>query len=472
MIKKYNLKKVHFCLPGYSSRSNGISILWECAELFSKFIPVTVSVYREGDSIFDGKIKYELYDGKESTLVIYPDEISDNPLNAKNIGRFLLASPYTLNLDFKVPGKNDFLFCYSNLISKKMPQLNYLCETKALSFPISKIKKRNKVVIYYGKIRVSESFKTVYKILKNFDEIIVVTRYRPMSQNDLFLHIAEAKLFISLDPLTNLAYEANLLGTPSYFADDLYQQEYDNFNYPIHGFYYPNNIGIADIRKYNFKVLASKTRSTYRKELSKNILKVKNFLHEYDKYHSLSALRKEKITETHSKNFINFFNNRWSASPIFNCTTFKVIIGYHLFKINAPLFFLIFFVFKTLNTLFLPLNKLFKLFKSFNTLFKSFNTLFKSFNTLLKSLSPRNFISINLRILYLYSLKRDKYKSLYLIKHYDYYKKITPITNIITPITNINRKKSFGLVSNESIKQPKIYNTFYKFLWLITSKFM
>ena len=58
MIKKFKFKEIHFALPGYSSRSNGISILWNCAVTISKFIPVSISIYRKGDDeplIFDTK---------------------------------------------------------------------------------------------------------------------------------------------------------------------------------------------------------------------------------------------------------------------------------------------------------------------------------------------------------------------------------------------------------------------------------
>lgn len=410
-------------MPGYTSKSNGISILWSFAATLSEKIPVTFQLYRDGDSVFNhinfNNFKHSLYEASKdniNTLVIYPDDIGGNPLHAKYVARYMLASPFTLNQDLNIPSLKDFIFCYSNLISNKMPQVNYLGNSKASSFPIHKVKKRNKVVIYYGKLRIVNSFQGVYKIIKKFDEIFIMTRYNPLNQDDVFLHIAESKLFISLDPLTNLAYEANLLGTPSVFIDDLYAKEYKNYNYPIYGFYDPISIKNLDFNEYNYNNLASDSRKIYKQEMTKNKIKVENFLHEVNEFFLLEDKEKEKKNAGYIRGFINFYNDRWEASPLFNCTSLKKVFGFHIFKISSRLFLVIIF----LRSIFVNLIKVLNL------------------------LNLRRYINTEVRKNYLFTSNRKKYDSIYKIQQ----------TQIL-----------------ESKKQIYIISFLYKILWFITSKF-
>lgn len=422
-IKKYNFKRIHFYLPGYSTRSNGINILWNFAATLSMKIPVSFQTYRAGDSDFDYRhlknfnhVLYDTFGDKSNTLVIYPDDIDSNPLNAKYIARFMLASPFTLNQDFNLPSFNDFIFCYSNLISNKMPQVNYLSNTKALSFPIRNVKKRNKVVIYYGKLRLANSFQSVYKIIKKFDEIFIMTRNSPSNQDDVFLHIAESKLFISLDPLTNLAYEANLLGTPSIFIDDLYNKEYKNYNYPIYGFYDLISINDEDFIKYNFNNLANESRKIYRQEMTKNKLKVDKFFLEMEEFFSLDYKEKEKKNAVYIRGFINFYNNQWKASPIFNCATLNSVFGFHILKISPRLFLVIFIL-------------------------RGF------FINFIKIFNPRRYINPEVKKQYIFFNNSNKYNLTYMI----------------------NSTKAPQIL--ESKKQSYFICLFYKLLWFVTSKF-
>ena len=135
--------------------------------------------------------------------------------------------------------KNDYGLAYSNAVSTIFP--SYLIINENILNIIGKyknIKKKNKVLIYYGKVRYGQSFKNLKRIVEQFDEYEIIHRLYPSDSENLYEKIAESSLFISIDPLTSLLHESTLIGTPAYVYDSVYKEFYDNFDFKLHGFYY------------------------------------------------------------------------------------------------------------------------------------------------------------------------------------------------------------------------------------------
>lgn len=366
-MKKTKFNKVHFYIPNYTQNSNGISILWNFAFELSRFIEVSVQTFGPKTNSYDENmiLKFEDYLPNDNTLVIYPEIVFGNPLKAPKVARFYLAPPGILNTFYRSASPAEINFVFSKAISVIAPQLNLNFPYRALTYP-SNIKKKNKVSIYYGKIRLSNNFNDIYEILNNFDEIFVITRTYPENYNDLYKHISESKLFISLDPLSNLCFEANLLGTPAYIADDAFKERLNNFNFNLHGFYYPANFDIKMIKNYDFVKLSSDSRTSLKKNLQQNDIKLKKFLSMANDYNNKPKEYRVKLTKEINKDFKNFYTNIWKESPIWNATTKHSIYGYHLLCKNKFLFFVILISYKVSKYLIFTLASLKNIFTTFD----------------------------------------------------------------------------------------------------------
>jgi hypothetical protein len=334
--------KYHFYIPNYTEKSNGIKALWAAAEYFSKYQEVTVESFHMGEIFTKLPIQYAKLLGKFSpysynTVVIYPDCVQGNPLNARKIARYLMCKPLILNgtpIDYSF---GEFLFGYSRAVNKKLEQYNIILDEKPVKIKNPSKERKNKVSIYYGKVRVSERFDHVCEILKKFDDVYVITRSHPEGSELLYKHLAESKLLISLDPLSNIAYEATLVGTPVYFADDVFRECYDDYNYPLHGFYYRNNIEhiMAD---FDHEKLMTDSRRCYIEQANKNEEKTVEIMSKIETFFSAkgSKINYDQILNED----IDFYENNWKMSPIYLSTTSNSLIGYHILRKSAYLYLL------------------------------------------------------------------------------------------------------------------------------------
>ena len=166
--------KYVFHLPNYVPYSNGIKSLWYAAYLFSKNREVYVHPYNGGEiEKYEAPINYKKLINKNKIIerddiVVYPDMVKGNPLNAKRVARYLMAKPYILNGEGVEKGESDFLFSFSYAVDRNLPQLNTLLpELKKLAkYKVDN--KNKKVVIYYGKCRISLAKTAIKEIIKGF----------------------------------------------------------------------------------------------------------------------------------------------------------------------------------------------------------------------------------------------------------------------------------------------------------------
>lgn len=270
--------KYVFHLPNYVPYSNGIKSLWYAAYLFSKNREVYVHPYNGGEiEKYEAPINYKKLINKNKVIerddiVVYPDMVKGNPLNAKRVARYLMAKPYILNGEGVEKGESDFLFSFSYAVDRNLPQLNTLLpELKKLAkYKVDN--KNKKVVIYYGKCRISLAKTAIKEIIKDFECIKIVTRTIPSNKEILYKEIAEASLFISFDPLSSLAYEANLVGTPTLLMDDVFSEDFKNFNQKMYGFYYSYDA----LKKQDLELLGQKIYNKSHCELDNVLEKMRS----------------------------------------------------------------------------------------------------------------------------------------------------------------------------------------------------
>jgi hypothetical protein len=185
-------------------------------------------------------------------IVIYPEIVSGNPLRARRVARFLMNRPWFLSgkgIDY---GDSDYIVAYSGLIDTGLPQLFLLVDDREKFLPFRGGTEKRGVSVYFGKVNpdILQRGIPLLKGLSRHDRLVPITRQVPYRKDLLFRTIAESRLLVSFDPLSNLNHEATLLDTPVLLMDDSYGVMKGSFNIPLHGFF-------SDIRELDGAVSAA-----------------------------------------------------------------------------------------------------------------------------------------------------------------------------------------------------------------------
>ena len=239
----------------------------------------------------------------DNDIVIYPETVPNNPLNAKKIVRWLLNNPYVFYDGFNF-GSNELLVSYSKLISNQMPQLFIMKDDRLLIKQyINEKKVKCEVSLYLGKLVKKDLIKDYEKlrdILSNYKKINVITRNYPKNKEEVLEMISRSELLISYDSISNINYEAALLKTPVLFMTDYLDIKNKEYNVPIKGYYFSyNNINNDDMsNNYSYycewfekeedsilnsiKVIVSSINEIYNNEneRKKNAIKNRQYLDE------------------------------------------------------------------------------------------------------------------------------------------------------------------------------------------------
>lgn len=345
------IKKFVFYIPEYVDYSNGIRVLYEAAWLFSKYTPVEIINYSHSSSYnkekipahYNSLITKKLKTLNSNTVFFFPESLIEDPLPniQKKVVRYFLSKPFILN-SLSPNFENDYCVSYSNLISNEMPQL-FLLDPKLIELTMLNHKKNHqnkKAIIYFGKIRPSKFYlnKHLLKLLECFSDIEIVTRTIPSRREDLYRKIGSATIVISLDPLTSLIHESLLLGTPCLVADNIFENEYRNFNIKFYDLYFESDIAslvkllkkngeIKTHRIENIKIL----RNAYKLQ-DANFGKFKHLLE--SNINKIDVLNNRKI----NNNFFNYYNKEWLSEPMMNFTSINSIIYQFIFFNNNYLF--------------------------------------------------------------------------------------------------------------------------------------
>ena len=334
-------------MPYYHEHSNGIKILWEIAYQFSllnKNMHVLEAPWgpkiqrpKKYDSLLIDKSFLAYLD---DPIVIYPDIFNDNPLNAKRIVRFLLAKPFSFGNEF-TPQATDYVATFSQVVlDKRHLDQFYFLNNELNYFKNINIKgKKNLVSIYYGKCRVSDSYKYLLDIINQFEFVEIITRSTPDNQEDLHRILSQSKLLISFDAFSHITLIANIYGTPVLFTDNIFIEVFRSFNQKIYGYYYKNDIGklkkimsvgnmqrISQSTVSEIKRIKSSEKRVFLRfydAIIRHFKKVKNLAYHKQNYNKLEVAKMY---------FENFNQDYWKKNLLFVVMNRSTILAFHLVK--------------------------------------------------------------------------------------------------------------------------------------------
>lgn len=231
--------------PFYNPKSNGIAIFYELIRILNHAgIEAKVLCYE--NEMYNFEIPDEIkpyYVSKaampssvaDDDIVIYPETVKENVLKAKNVVYWLLNKPGVLTGE-SISYQPEYVFVsYSTLVHEGLPQLFIMKDERLLFDKLrSECEKNEKSVsVYFGKVNkenICEKNKQLEEILKHYDDIRIITRMSPGDRENTLKTIAQSDLLISYDALTNLNYEATLLGTPVLIMNDFYNIKNTDYN--------------------------------------------------------------------------------------------------------------------------------------------------------------------------------------------------------------------------------------------------
>jgi predicted O-linked N-acetylglucosamine transferase (SPINDLY family)/predicted SAM-dependent methyltransferase/GT2 family glycosyltransferase len=212
-INMYTKKQLNFIIatPGFVPSSGGIVALHNLAKTIHEFnIPCKMfdfSGRKLSNEIFD--IYATESDINDSTVVVYPEMVSGNPLNAKHVVRWILCElGVHCSADIYLTwGKNDFVYHYSTFDSNKNANCYNLLSPLCIS---PELQDQGKVRDGYCHIiRKAHKFHQSVEYIHPDDSLLIGDE---ISQ-DILIHIFNTKKYlISYDPYSYISTMAALCG--------------------------------------------------------------------------------------------------------------------------------------------------------------------------------------------------------------------------------------------------------------------
>lgn len=195
--------------PPYRHNSAGVRVLHELNRLLNKC-----------------GYNSEIYNNQEITdkdIVIYPETVEYNPLNAKNVVRYVLQTPGFFGQEQKTYPENEYIVTYHPIFYDNVPSLYIDVIEPSLFYTDHGIKK-DTISIYVGKgifhpmienPRVPEGFK-----------LQLITHNNPATREDLAMLLKMTKTLYTYDNCTALKEEAVMCGCKVFFVSEEGMQEF------------------------------------------------------------------------------------------------------------------------------------------------------------------------------------------------------------------------------------------------------
>ena len=244
---------IYIYTPFYNEKSNGISVMYELLKILNKAGIEAKGLCSEKER-YDIEIPEEIkpyYVSRaqipksisDDDIVIYSDTTEGNVLGAKHVVYWLLNKPGVLTgkeIHFQ---PSDVLMAYSTLVHAELPQLFIMKNELSLFSRLRSLDSRRKdvVSIYFGKVNIHTVLSQnsrLKRIVEKYRKINVITRKTPSRREQMLKDVAQSDLLITYDPLSNVNYEATLLGTPVLMMDDAYNTRNTAFNVRNYGLAY------------------------------------------------------------------------------------------------------------------------------------------------------------------------------------------------------------------------------------------
>jgi len=289
VYKKYKFIVV---TQSWDSKSNGIKILYNLSSLIKELgYECFLYIWNSSNGTdtpeeFKERIIANIDYKDDSIIVILPDAIPyklSKQIKSKNRVWYLLNKPMVLTKEPIHIQPNDLFVSYSKLVNEYDYQAFYNSKVEGIDEVIAGINggwivKKNQVALYSGKARKISNIR-LYLLSKVLGtKIIPITRSLPEDKTTLLKILAESRLLITFDPLTNLIYESTLCKTPVYVADNYIDAEYSKYNIPLLGV----STRYSHIFKYFRKGLSNELYNeildTYYQSTGNHLLETEKFI--------------------------------------------------------------------------------------------------------------------------------------------------------------------------------------------------
>lgn len=312
-------------VPPYTSRSNGIKVLYHLYDLIielgrnARLVMIDAPLDVHSETPLKYQQAYSTQRPTDSEIVIYPETIPDNPLHAKNVVRYLLNKPLYLMGKPINYCPTDYLLSYSEYIDQHLNQLFILHPELKKYTPNTQSQKN--ILVYIGKTRIKPQIsKNIYHyFLKNNYSIIVISRGNPKTSHEYLAKLKAACGLITFDALSSVTLEALMCGIPVYMMDDLYSSEEIKIGISMNGLVY-NDQDFIDA------VNSGKTAGVYEEvclEIDKNIAKtstalelIENHFQTVNEFQLSVKFSKSNPHVNRAKNDLLMFKNRLNSIPI------------------------------------------------------------------------------------------------------------------------------------------------------------
>lgn len=227
----------------YQPSSHGIKVCYYLAELLQQSgrearVFVCDRETEDVEKLVPARYRPFIWEGsvEADDIVVYPETVAGNPFEAQRVVRYLLNRPYYYagqKIDY---GLTDYIVAHTKRVDATTPNLVLLYDESKVLRPC--YDKESLACVYYGKTNTLDLPPRVAEFLQQFDSVVTITRQWPASRNELFDLLRRAAVVVSLDPLSHLAFEATLLGTPCWIVHDMYNTRNVPGEVPPHGFFY------------------------------------------------------------------------------------------------------------------------------------------------------------------------------------------------------------------------------------------
>lgn len=191
----------------YKRNSGGNKALHKLAEL----------LFEKGFSVRIGKNLI----ADENEIVVYPERVSGNPCNGKNIVRWMLHKKDYFDKEPRVYNENETTFWISKILNKD----GNILPINTIELELFKDDGlvRDKVLLYEGKGKATDEFKTALK------DYIEITKDYPKDRKELAQLFKTAKVLYCFDSMTCVTSEARLCGCPvvQYLNGDFKKEDYE-----------------------------------------------------------------------------------------------------------------------------------------------------------------------------------------------------------------------------------------------------
>jgi hypothetical protein len=244
-----------FALPHYNPKSNGVHILYDLARMFAEAGHRVLATPHNGMNALKGAFGGSHHDfGFQSVTPseVQPDWIpvfSDSSypafteqFNTRFRVWYLLNKPYAMTGEGSRYRPEDLVVSYSKGLNGIYPSFFFnrvhpdLCNYFARRVPQSQ--KRHRISFYIGKSISTEIPIPVRRLVGKYNAtIVILNRALPEEKAQLWRLLASSRLLVSTDPVTNLNYEATLLGTPCFITDNYTLTDYGAYEIPYLGVY-------------------------------------------------------------------------------------------------------------------------------------------------------------------------------------------------------------------------------------------